>query len=468
MRIPHYLTRSPSGRYTFRLLVPRHLRDTLGRKVIKRSLHTCDLYTAQFSALALFERYARIFNGGLCMSKTLEELLASGTKALKKGGSEWVLERDGQGNITKAGADSPEDHARFMEAMNAVNAMQYAPVSTVKPPDEANRLTLGKACELWLASIKPSTAPKTYTIKKSAIDNLEAFIGTKTQLHTITRPDLARWYQSLKDAELAPPTLVNKQSYVGGKEGFFTWAIASGYYTDVNPASGHVRYTTRDKRIRKKFGFKAFTPEQVQALFAPAVFSELSYHARWASIIGLYTGARASEVGQLLVIDVTKVFGIDCITFTDEGENQKLKSVVSLRTVPIHADVLSLGFLDYVNSLTGKRVFPNGKAVTVNGAGNWITKAFSPYIATVGKDWEPAKRGFHSLRKTVIQTMQTAGVHSEMRAQIVGHELDDEHHATYSREFNTKEKLKGLKLNYGLELDALRPLLAISASKRPT
>ncbi|MGY1520183.1 hypothetical protein ACW5DW_07070 [Luteimonas sp. A482] len=59
--------------------------------------------------------------------------------------------------------------------------------------------------------------------------------------------------------------------------------------------------------------------------------------------------------------------------------------------------------------------------------------------------WPPGKRGFHSLRKSVIQELQGRGVASEMRAQIVGHELDDEHHAVYSREFTPREKLSGVK-----------------------
>lgn len=57
---------------------------------------------------------------------------------------------------------------------------------------------------------------------------------------------------------------------------------------------------------------------------------------------------------------------------------------------------------------------------------------------------------------------------SELRAQLVGHELDDEHHATYSRSFTPREKLEGLKgvspglavLSYELNLAALRSLLA--------
>lgn len=38
------------------------------------------------------------------------------------------------------------------------------------------------------------------------------------------------------------------------------------------------------------------------------------------------------------------------------------------------------------------------------------------------------KYGFQSFRKTVVQTMQAAGVQAEHRAAFVGHELDDEHH----------------------------------------
>lgn len=63
----------------------------------------------------------------------------------------------------------------------------------------------------------------------AAIDSLVSFLGAKTKLHTITRPDLARWYQHMRENGASTPTLTNKQSYVGGKGGFFDWAIASCY-----------------------------------------------------------------------------------------------------------------------------------------------------------------------------------------------------------------------------------------------
>lgn len=469
MRIPHYLTRSPSGAYTFRLLVPRHLRDTLGRKVIKRTLYTTDLLTAQTHALSLYSHCRRLF-GGQGMGKTLEELLASAQRA---NGKDWTLERDPLGNITKMQADGPEDHQRFMQALEAVRRLSTSNAPTVAPPTPsvARLLTLGQAKDLWLTAIEPTTIRKTLTIKRSAITQFEAFIGAGKKLPEISRPDLAGFFQHLRNGNISTPTIVNKSSYL---KHFFEWCSASGYYPEgTSPTVGQVSYGTREKRQRRKLGFKAFTVEQVQYLLDPARFATLPFSSRWAVVIGLYTGARVSEVGQLHLIDVAEVDGVLCINITDDGEHQRLKSDVSRRVVPVHPDLLALGFTEYIDAMKAqgaRRVFPKAKDGVNNGAGNWITKAFGRYLTEQTKGWEKSKRGFHSLRKTFIQEMQGAGVASELRAQIVGHELDDEHHGTYSREFTPSEKLSGVKskgfnsagmkaVAYNIKMQPLRALL---------
>jgi hypothetical protein len=86
-----------------------------------------------------------------------------------------------------------------------------------------------------------------------------------------------------------------------------------------------------------------------------------------------------------------------------------------------------------------ERLFPMTKVGSVNGAGNFLSAAFGRHIASLGVSPKVGKVGFHSLRKTVIQTMQTAGVSSEHRAQYVGHELSDEHHSSYSRRYSPRE-----------------------------
>ncbi|OWQ52523.1 DUF6538 domain-containing protein [Stenotrophomonas maltophilia] len=475
MRIPHHLSRSETGRWSFVQRVPVDLHAVLDCRLIKRTLRTKDLAQAHVRAVVLGAGYARLFaqlkdQRVAKLSKTDADLLIDRLTSAENL-RELTLNRTRatDGTVTEQWQiDSPKDLKLYrqlmeLEAMAATlqqpaaahrgPAREIWPQAThaaaAPPPAQAiETITLGKARDAFLATLKPSTLPKTYTIKKTAIEALVAFLGAKAKVHTITRSDLARWYQDMREKGASTPTLTNKQSYIGGKGGFFEWAMASGHYPrGDNPASGHVSYSQREKRARKKLGFKAYDREQIQALFAPEALAKLSESARWASLIGLYTGARASEVGQLLIKDVFEEDGIPCIRISDEGEHQKVKTEVSLRTVPLHPELLEMGFLTWVD---GKRkagetrLFPSAKATAVNGQGNWITKAFSRHLAEVGRGWEPAKRGFHSLRKTFIQELQGAGVVSELRAQIVGHELDDEHHSTYSRDFTAVEKLSGI------------------------
>ncbi|WP_161960049.1 site-specific integrase [Xanthomonas arboricola] len=473
MRIPHHLSRSSTGRWSFVQRVPIDLQSVMGCRLIKRTLQTKDLAQAHVRAVVLGAGYARLFaqlkdQRVANLSKTDADLLIARLTSAENL-QELTLNRTRQpdGTVTEQWQiDSPKDLKLYRQLMElearvgataqpsrlpaaTFNTFGAHPVSQVRHASAPaiETMTLGKARDAFLATLKGSTLPKTYTIKKTAIEALVSFLGEKAKVHAITRSDLARWYQDMREKGASTPTLTNKQSYIGGKGGFFEWAMASGHYSrGDNPASGHVSYSQREKRARKKLGFKAYDRSQIQALFAPEALAKLSESARWASLLGLYTGARASEVGQLLIKDVFEEDGIPCIRVSDDGEHQKVKTEVSLRTVPLHPELIKMGFLGWVD---GKRkagetrLFPAAKATAVNGQGNWITKAFSRHLAEVGKGWEPAKRGFHSLRKTFIQELQGAGVVSELRAQIVGHELDDEHHSTYSREFTVKEKLQG-------------------------
>ena len=450
MRIPHYLIRTASGLYTFRLRVPLGLRPLLGRQVIKRALRTADTRQATIDALDLASRYARLFmeieRQSMRKKLTPEDVQRS---VAEHGMRPYELDL----STGRLKVDGPEDHALAMDALSKIGAVSFLPrqdpILPSPVPTVAEELTMSRARDAWLKSITPSTIKKTLTIKASAIDGLVRFIGAKRKLYTLTRVDLAKWYQHLRDEQIATPTLTNKQSYIGGRNGFFAWAMASGYYPQgSNPAAGHIAYSANEKRKRNKFGFKAFTVEQIQTLYHPANFAKLSFHARWACLLGLYTGARVSEIGQLRLLDVMHIDGIPCLNLTDDGDHQSLKTGASARVVPIHPHLIELGLLDHVESLikaNESELFPKGKQDAINGRGNWITKAFGNYLKKVAADWPPAKRGFHSLRKTVIQEMQGKGVASEMRAQIVGHELDDEHHAVYSRQFTPREKLHGVK-----------------------
>jgi len=379
-------------------------------------------------------------------------------KLKKHADGSFDLETDG----TQADALSAAD---FLERLGPLSAEPYfkKPSPSLTKPG-APAITVGKAVADYLTAIKSTTIPKTHTLKASAVNGFATHYGTSKPLVDVHRTDVAGWLGALRAGGLATPTLTNKASYL---KGFFKAMQGAGYYPhDDNPAQGQVVYGTREKRQRRALGFVAYPLAHIQKLFAPKALETLSAEARWGVMVGLYTGARVSEVGQLALADFMEVQGLPCIRITDDGKGQSLKNDASARIIPIHPDLVSLGINERVNALRAKgetRFFPNLKIGAVNGAGQWLSKAFSRHIANLGvKPAGKGRYGFHSLRKTVVQTLQGAGVASELRAAYVGHELDDEHHTTYSAPPTMLQLLNAIQgMGWGLDLKAIKLLLSM-------
>ena len=440
MKIPHYLYRAPSGVWHFRQRLPASLSRAAGRRCVKHSLRTCDVRDAQFRAITLAQRYAQCFewlrSHAVSRKPDIDEVL----RHLAHGqGRAYTLKRAADGAI-EIEASGSKDHAMAMEAIRALEDIgrkgrQFSPAPAAAPASAAPKVApilIGKAVDAWLKEIAPNTKPKTYTIKRAAVEGFAKHFGAGKSLSDVHRVDVGNWVGALSAGGLQTPTLVNKCSYL---RGFFDWAKGRGYYAGDNPAVGQVAYGTRAKRARRAHGFKAFTLAEVRELFAPAALKSLSEDQRWGAYIGLYTGARVSEVGQLRLSDIIEVEGVPCFRITDEGTGQSVKTTASLRTIPIHPALIERGLLDHVQALRkagAKKLFPKAKANAVNGAGQWLSKAFTRHIGRHLQKPDKGKLGFHSLRKTVVQRLQDLGVEAEFRAAYVGHELDNEHFATYS------------------------------------
>lgn len=365
-------------------------------------------------------------------------------------------------------ANNAEESALAASLLRDVRAV-YAPpppaaVSASPAQPAASRETLGRAAERWSKTLDGITMPaKTRSIKRCAVRELVEIVGAGISCGEITRADVGRWAEALRGRGLATPTICNKAGYISG---FFNWLKASGIISGENPATGVVSYGIREKRGRRKSGFQAFKAEQVMALFAPEALAKLTPAARWGALLGLYTGARVSEIAQARLVDFAELDAVLCLTITDEGEGQSLKNDGSRRVVPLHPDLLAMGLrerLDALRAAGEARFFPGHKlAAAINGPGQWLSKAWSYYLKAQGMTCPPPGRlGFHSLRKTVTQMLQNAGVTAEVRAAIVGHELDDEHHAAYSTRSPMQAAAEALKngLHYGLNLAHIRPLL---------
>src|SRR3546814_1039521 len=98
--------------------------------------------------------------------------------------------------------------------------------------------------------------------------------------------------------------------------------------------------------------------------------SDLAEHSRWLPVLGLFQGARLTELGQLHRTDVRYELGIHYLAITtlsneDEAEvvniggKKSLKTRNAVRMVPLHPVVLELGFLDYVRGLKSRHLLPD-------------------------------------------------------------------------------------------------------------
>lgn len=245
MRIPHHLVRSASGLWSFRQRVPTDLQPVLARRILKRTLRTTVLPEAKFRAAALAAGYARAF--AALRERQVAKLTKAEAEALisRLSGAdnlrELTLQRSfgADGSVTEHWQIDDEADVHLFQQLERRKPLsagsdplaELATAPSPPPPTPRRRLTfdepavapirLGEARDAWLASLKGATLPKTWTIKKTAIESLVQFFGEQVRLGTLGRTDLARWYQHMREAGASTPTLTNKQSYIGGKTGFW-------------------------------------------------------------------------------------------------------------------------------------------------------------------------------------------------------------------------------------------------------
>lgn len=112
-----------------------------------------------------------------------------------------------------------------------------------------------------------------------------------------------------------------------------------------------------------------FELEHLNALFKAPVYSEGARPGKggrdaafWLPLLGLFTGGRLEELGQLHLNDVQEREGQWYLRIKAIHPNQKIKNSASYRTIPIHEELITIGFIHYVKALrqVGKeRLFPS-------------------------------------------------------------------------------------------------------------
>ncbi|WOD15947.1 site-specific integrase [Paraburkholderia kirstenboschensis] len=154
--------------------------------------------------------------------------------------------------------------------------------------------------------------------------------------------------------------------------------------------------------------------------------------ARWIPLLALYTGARREEIGQLRREDIKhetyrdasgKTHKVHMLYITDDDDTQRLKNTNSRRRVPVHAELIRMGFMDHVSKQTGP-IFPELVPDRTGRVTSAFGKAFSKSLRTKYGVTDTRKT-FHSFRHLFKEVLREHGVPKAVNDALTGHSSGD-------------------------------------------
>ena len=187
---------------------------------------------------------------------------------------------------------------------------------------------------------------------------------------------------------------------------------------DANPAKG--LWVEETKLFKDKRD--PFTIEQLNAIFDNDMMR--SYHqansARfWVPMLALWTGARLNEICQLMLADIGQEDGIYYIRIAD-GEGKQVKTVSANRIIPVHPELMKLGFAIFVET---RRAHSQERLFTElrNGSRGKPSELFSKWFATHIRAVEAKTPTtcFHSFRHNFRDALREAKIEREI-VQVLG------------------------------------------------
>ncbi|WP_018185173.1 tyrosine-type recombinase/integrase [Kaistia granuli] len=238
-----------------------------------------------------------------------------------------------------------------------------------------------------------------------------------------------------KDENIDRLSMTTIKRHFAALGGLFEHLRKRGEYLGENPAYGFD--FPRGKRFRANAGREFWQGERLRDLFSSPVWSGCESESRrsspgtliikdekyWLPLLGLYHGNRLEEFAQLLRGDLRNDGGIWYLDINDEDDKQ-IKNAQSARRVPLHPNLVTMGFLDYVEQTTKAptdRIFPQLKPGGPDRKyGYYFSKWWTRYRRDVGL--YEKRLDYHSFRHGVTNKLFAADVPEAVVEMLTGHE----------------------------------------------
>ena len=262
-------------------------------------------------------------------------------------------------------------------------------------------------------------------------------LGKVRALRGLTVPEAVE-----KGRKLGLPTIQAKTInavYMGLLKTIFQWAVREQWIT-ANPLAGLLvedDVAEADKR-------DPFTVDQLNEIFSQAPWKPRDENPRgkpllfWGPLIALFHGMRRGEIAQLDTDSITEVSGYPVI-LVRAGTGKRLKTVNARRMLPIHPELIKMGFLAYARRqreayetklFTGEA--PNSRGQWGDGFSDWFTRLIQKHSL------EGTKLGMHSFRHNWQDAAREAGLHGTAIGQeLAGRSKGGDSSNNYGSGFST-------------------------------
>lgn len=319
--------------------------------------------------------------------------------------------------------------------------------------------TIMELFEQYAAENPKSITADTIAQARRDVGTFVDYVGSTCPVHRIDKKSVREWkallmrypvkatetkdFAGMKIAQIVrhnekvgkpvlTPRTVNR--YLASLGAFCNWLVNHGYL-DQNPTAGMALAK------EKKVSTFPFTVEQMNQLFRSPLFTgcqsadewrnvakpgnvRIRDHRYWVPLVMLFSGARPAEIAQLAVADVRQEHGHWIMHITTEGEGAKsVKTAGSMRVVPVHPELIRLGFIKYRDAMHKagqQRLFPEA---TRNSRGQMIaefSREFGRYLTRIGiKDGRGLS--LYSFRHGAADALRRAGYLDEQFGFILGH-----------------------------------------------
>ncbi len=187
-------------------------------------------------------------------------------------------------------------------------------------------------------------------------------------------------------------------------------------------------------------GSVAFSAGELHRIFHPRVYAA---HAAgdaaryWMPLLGRYLGCRLNELAQAEIADIVAVDGVPCLYVNDteldeqgrpvpeDKKRKRVKTPACIRKLPLHPQLIRLGFLDYVagRRSAGKKNLFELTWTSKHGYGRDPGEDFRILTKAV-LVWERRSKVFHSFRATISQELERQGLDGTLNDRFLGHKVD--------------------------------------------